>query len=76
MRFASEAIKNAALAPPNQDPRAVANAAAVTAAQMYAPGLLQAPPGMQPTAPTSSRLPMGYTGRCIRRGNKIVLYGI
>jgi len=76
VRFASEAVKNAALAPPSQDPRTVANAAAVTAAQMYAPGLLQAPPGMQPAAPTSSRLPMGYTGRWIRRGNKIVLYGI
>ncbi len=76
VRFASEAVKNAALAPTSQDPRMVANAAAVTAAQMYAPGLLQAPPETQPAAPTSSRLPMGYSGRWIRRGNKIVLYGI
>jgi hypothetical protein len=76
VRFAGEAVKNAALAPTSQDPRRAANAAAVTAAQMYAPGLLPAPPGLQPAAPTSSRLPMGYPGRWIRRGNKIVLYGI
>lgn len=76
VRFAGEAVKNAALAPTSQDPRMVANAAAVTAAQRLAPGLLQAPPQTQPAALTSSRLPLGYSGRWIRRGNKIVLYGI
>ena len=76
VRFASEAVKNAALAPTSQDPRMAANAAAVTAAQTYAPGLLQAPSVTRPAAPTSSGLPMGYSGRWIRRGNKIVLYGI
>jgi hypothetical protein len=76
VRFAGEAVKNAALAPASQNPRSAANAAAVTAAQMYAPGLLQAPSVTPPAASTSSGLPMGYTGRWIRRGNKIVLYGI
>lgn len=76
VRFAGEAVKNAALAPTSQDPRMAANAAAVAAAQTHAPGLLQAPPGTQPVAPTSARLPMGYSGRWVRRGNKIVLYGI
>ena len=76
VRFASEAVKNAALAPTSQDPRMAANAAAVTAAQTHAPGLLQAPPETQPAAPTSSRLPMGHSGRWVRRGNKIVLYGM
>jgi hypothetical protein len=76
VRFAGEAVKNAALAPTSQDPRLAANAAAVAAAQTRAPGLLQAPPGTQPAAPISSRLPIGPSGRWIRRGNKIVLYGI
>jgi hypothetical protein len=76
VRFAGEAVKNAALAPTSQAPRRAANAAAVTAAQTFAPGLLQAPSVRPPAASTSSGLPMGYTGRWIRRGNKIVLYGI
>jgi hypothetical protein len=76
VRFAGEAVKNAALAPTGQDPRMAAKAAAVTAAQTYAPGLLQAPSATQPAASTSSGLPMGSTGHWIRRGNKIVLYGI
>ena len=76
VRFAGEAVKNAALAPTSQDPRMAANAAAVTAAQKYAPGLLQAPSVRPPAASTSAGLPTGYTGRWIRRGNKIVLYGI
>jgi hypothetical protein len=76
VRFAGEAVKNAALAPTSQDPGRAANDAAVTAAQTHAPGLLQAPSVRPPAAATSSGLPMGYTGRWIRRGNKIVLYGI
>ena len=76
VRFAGQAVKNAALAPTSQDPRRAANAAAVTAAQTYAPGLLKAPSVTPPAASTSPGLPMGYTGRWIRRGNKIVLYGI
>jgi hypothetical protein len=76
VRFAGEAVKNAALAPTSQDPRMAANAAAVTAAQTHAPGLLQAPSETQAEAPTSSRLPTGHSGRWVRRGNKIVLYGM
>lgn len=76
VRFASEAVKNVALAPTTQDPRAAANAAAVAAAQTHAPGLLQPrpQPGMEP--PASAPLPTGHSGRWMRRGNKIVLYGI
>jgi len=76
VRFAGEAVKNAVLAPTNQAPRTVANTAAIAAAQTYAPGLLQVQSETQSAAPASSRLPMGYSGRWIRRGNKIVLYGI
>jgi len=74
--FAGEAVKNLALAPSRPDPRAAANAAAALAAQTHAPGLLQPPPQMGTQLPASSRLPMGHSGRWMRRGNKIVLYGI
>ena len=76
VNFASEALKNLALAPSSPDPRAAANAAAVLAAQTYAPGLLQPRPQMGTEPPASSRLPTGNSGRWIRRGNKIVLYGL
>jgi len=74
--FAGEAVKNLALAPSRPDPRAAVNAAAALAAQTHAPGLLQPRPqmGTQPSA--SSGLPIGHSGRWMRRGNKIVLYGI
>jgi hypothetical protein len=75
VRFAGEALKNAMLAPTSPDPRVAANAAAVAAARTHAPGLLQAPPDVGLAASTS-RLPIGPSGRWIRRGNKIVLYGI
>jgi hypothetical protein len=73
--FAGEAVKNLASAPAGSDPRAAANAAAVTAARTYAPGLLSASQaGMEPQTP--SPLPTAHSGRWLRRGNKIVLYGI
>lgn len=76
VRFAGEAVKNAVLAPTSQAPRTAANAAVLAAAQTHAPGLLQAQSEKQSAAPVSSRLPTGYSGRWIRRGNKIVLYGM
>ena len=76
VRFAGEAVKNLALNQAKQDPRAAANAAAVLAAQTLAPGLLRAPAPEAPTAPASSGLPSGHSGRWVRRGNKIVLYGM
>ena len=63
------------LAPSSLDPRSAANAAAVTAAKTYAPGLLSPrQAGMEPQP--YSPLPTGHSGRWMRRGNKIVLYGI
>jgi hypothetical protein len=76
VRFAGEALKNLALAPTTADPSAAANTAAVAAARTHAPGLLQAAPAIPPEPPPSSRLPVGPSGRWVRRGNKIVLYGI
>jgi hypothetical protein len=76
VQFAGEAVKNLASAPSSPDPRAAVNAAAALAAQTHAPGLLQPHPQMGTEPPASSRLPMGHSGRWMRRGNKIVLYGI
>jgi hypothetical protein len=75
VNFAAEAVKNLALAPPGLDSRASANAAVVAAAKTHAPGLLSPrQAGMEP--PPYSPLPAGQSGRWMRRGNKIVLYGI
>jgi hypothetical protein len=73
--FAGEAVKNLAVSPAAADPRSAARAAVVAAAKTHAPGLV-APgePGMEPL--TSAPLPTGHSGRWMRRGNKIILYGI
>ena len=73
--FAGEAVKNMASAPSGLDPRTAANAAAVAAARTYAPGLLS-PRQAGGESQTSSPFPGGHSGRWMRRGNKIVLYGI
>ena len=73
--FAGEAVKNLASAPSGLDPRTAADAAAVAAAKTHAPGLL--PPRQAGMGPQSySSFPTGHSGRWMRRGNKIVLYGI
>jgi hypothetical protein len=74
--FAGEAVKNLALAPSSSDPRAAATTAAALAAQTHAPGLLRTDPQTAMEPPGSARLPTGHSGRWLRRGNKIVLYGI
>jgi len=61
VRFAADTIKNAASAPPHIDPRAAAQAAAVKAAQKYAPKLL-------PHHAGKSR-----GGRWIRQGRNILV---
>ena len=73
--FAGEAVKNLASARPGSDPRTAANAAAVAAAKAYAPGLLSpAQAGMEPQP--ASPFQAGRSGRWLRRGGKIILYGI
>ena len=75
VNFAGEAVKNLALAPSSLDPRTAANAAAVAAAKTHAPGLLSPrQAGMEPQP--YSPFPTGHSGRWMRRGNKIILYGI
>jgi len=70
VKLAGEAAKQAAQTPPNVPPTDAAKQAIVTAAQQYAPGLLKQTP-----TPAMSGGGRGRSGRWIRRGNKIVLYG-
>ncbi|SFK58857.1 hypothetical protein [Methylocapsa palsarum] len=74
VNFAGEAVKNLAFSRPGSDPSSAARAAAVEAAKTYAPGLLsRAGDGVETGY---SRATSGRSGRWMRRGNKIVLYGI
>ena len=75
VRLAADAVQQAAQAPAGANPRAVAQQAAVSAAQRLAPGLVQSPPsfkGVQPGTATTG----GRSGRWVRRGNRIILYGV
>jgi hypothetical protein len=68
VRFASEAARQACLAPPSTPPEQVAQTAAAQAAQVHAPGLLPRLRGR-----SGSLWPR--SGRWMRRGRTIVLYG-
>jgi hypothetical protein len=71
VRVAADTVKKAASAPAGADPRTVAQAAAVSAVKRLAPGLLGG--GALSAAGPAGRSTMG---RWMRRGNKIVLYGV
>jgi len=74
VRLAADAAQTAAHAPPGQNPVEVAQNAIVEAAQKYAPGLLEPHGGPMAGGGPS---PHGATsGRWVRKGNKIVLYGV
>jgi hypothetical protein len=79
VRLAGDAVKNAASAPPDAHPQAVANAAVQQAAQIHAPGLVAPPmlPRLGGTAgrPEGAGLGRARSGRWIRRGGKIILLG-
>jgi hypothetical protein len=72
VRVAADTVKSAASAPPSADPRAVAQAAAIAAAKKFAPALI----GGAGRAAIGVGYGGGQTGRWLRRGNKIVLYGV
>ncbi len=72
VRVAADTVKRAASAPAGADPRAVAQAAAVAAAKRLAPGLIGRG-GMRGVPGASGR---GQRGTWMRRGGKIVLYGV
>ena len=69
VRVAANTVAKAAAAPPAADPRAVAQSAAVQAVRRLAPGLLR--PGT-----VGARAGGGAaSGRWVRRGGAIVIYG-
>ena len=85
VKIATDAIQNAASAPSGANPQAVAQAAVKQAMQTHAPGLFPPgpngpfPPGPEPgpSHPESGNgHGHGHTGRWVRRGNKIVLFGV
>lgn len=65
VRLAGDAVKTALDAPPHADPAAVAHAAVADAARIYAPGLAG-----------GQRSSQGRSGRWVRRGSQIVLFGV
>lgn len=67
VRVAADTVRRAAAAPQGTDPRAVAQAAASAAVRRLAPGLVGG------TAAGGTR---ASGGRWMRRGNRIVLYGV
>lgn len=71
IRFAADTIKNAASAPPSADPRSIAQSAATTAAQKYAPNLLGSGSGSATTAP--KRHGRNRSGRWVRQGRNIII---
>ncbi|HMC60476.1 MAG TPA: hypothetical protein VKJ01_14905 [Candidatus Solibacter sp.] len=79
VRLAADAVKNAASAPPGANPHAVAQTAVAQASQVHAPGLF-GPQGAGPMGPGGPEFgggaSRGHSGRWIRRGSKVVLFGV
>ncbi len=83
VRVAADTVANAVSAPPGADPRAVAQSAAIEAANKFAPGLITqggpGPDGMPGAGPHHHRHHRRHhmhSGRWMRHGKKIVLYGV
>jgi len=78
VRLAGDTVKNAAQAGPSANPQAVAQQSLAQAAQVHAPGLVAPPPGPMggPGGPGPGGMGGGRSGRWIRRGGKIVLFGV
>lgn len=75
VRFASTAAEKAADAPPNIEPKVAAKSAAIASAKQHAPGLLRPVPSAT-SMPTMPLPGSGRSGRWVRRGRKIILYGV
>jgi uncharacterized protein (DUF697 family) len=58
----------------NADPRAAAQAATMAATKQFAPGLLN--PAAAAAADAASSAPGGNSGRWVRKGNQVILYGL
>jgi hypothetical protein len=79
VRLAASAAQQASLAPQQADPDAVARQAIMAAASDYAPGLLDQRNGSPSPASalsSSARSGSARSGRWVRRGHTITLYGI
>jgi hypothetical protein len=72
VRLAADTVKNAATAPAGSNPAAVAQNALAQAAQVHAPGLI----GPSSGGPGEGSMGRGRSGRWVRRGGKIVLFGV
>jgi hypothetical protein len=72
VRFAADATRQAASAPPGSPPGAVASQAAASAAARFAPGL--SPVAHRPVGRYRGRT--SRSGRWVRRGNTITLFGL
>jgi uncharacterized protein (DUF697 family) len=70
VRFASATVKNAAAAPPTQPPSVAARSAVASAARRHAPGLIRG------NGRTSYAGHGRRTGKWIRRGNRIIIFGV
>jgi hypothetical protein len=87
VRMAGDAVKAAAGAPPNATPQQAAQQAIIQAAQKHAPGLLRPANGNgnghsqvgrrpRPGGGGSGGAAGRSSGRWVRQGNRIVLYGV
>jgi uncharacterized protein (DUF697 family) len=91
VRFATAAARNASMAPTSLPPQVIANRAVAAAARRYAPGLVRGGrgrrrPGYGGGYPASVEGDYGNgggyepqgarSGRWVRRGRKVVLYGL
>jgi hypothetical protein len=72
VRFAGQATQNATQAPPNTPPAAIAQKAIAAAAQQHAPGLLRRGGANGKVGSSKNR---SQSGRWVRSGRKIILYG-
>lgn len=75
VRFAGAAAQGAVGAPAGVSPQQAARAAALAAARQHAPGLLRGGEGASGHGGTVSGVP-GQSGRWVRRGRRIILFGL
>ncbi|MGI9174456.1 MAG: hypothetical protein ACR2GR_03955 [Rhodothermales bacterium] len=76
VRFSGEAAKKAAQAPPTAPTKAVVNRAVKTAAKKHAPGLTRPSSSMSQGSMMGSGGSGRRSGRWMRRGRKIILFGV
>lgn len=74
VKLAGSAAQKVAQMPSNMDPRSAATAAITEAAKQYAPGLLKQKGSSQTRNRTD--LKGSRSGRWVRQGNKIILFGV